>query len=168
MGDRGRQARPDLLGLIDLDHFKQFNDARGHGAGDQLLRECAAHWQEVLDGIPVPTELADARGGIQATLLARYGGEEFAVVFRGLKVRPATEALRTALAATPGDQSFSGGVAEWDGVESPLELLNRADRLLYAAKAAGRRRVLGDQPGVRGDKLLPEMPKLAGEKGAEV
>lgn len=122
------------VGLLDLDHFKQFNDSQGHSRGDQLLREGAAHWADAL------TRLAPG------SFMARYGGEEFVVIFRGEGTPAAAEVLRAIMPLTPMGQTFSAGVATWDGVEPALDLLNRADRRLYAAKDAGRRLVIGEQP----------------------
>ena len=123
------RRRPLSVGLIDLDRFKQFNDTHGHGRGDELLKQCAAHWTEAL------ARLAPS------AVMARYGGEEFVVVFRDLEAGPAAAVLRRLLEVTPMAQSFSAGVAAWDGAEPALTLLNRADTRLYAAKAAGRRAV---------------------------
>jgi diguanylate cyclase (GGDEF)-like protein len=137
-GDPDHGPRFDVLtvGLIDLDHFKQFNDTHGHSRGDQLLRECAAHWGHTL-----------ARLAPQA-FMARYGGEEFVVIFRGETTRVAVEVLRQVMAVTPMQQTFSAGVATWDGVEPALDLLNRADQRMYAGKHAGRRLVIGDAAAV--------------------
>jgi diguanylate cyclase (GGDEF)-like protein len=131
-------APPPVLsiGLIDLDHFKNFNDTYGHGRGDQLLRECAAHWSDAL------TRLSPR------AFMARYGGEEFVIIFRGDGARVAAEVLRKIMPLTPMEQTFSAGVATWDGTELALELLNRADTRLYAAKHAGRKLVISEQTSV--------------------
>jgi diguanylate cyclase (GGDEF)-like protein len=122
------------LALIDLDHFKAFNDTYGHGRGDQLLRECAAHWSH---------ELEQHAPGAR---LARYGGEEFVVVFRNVSRTEALTALEAMLAATPEEQSFSGGLARWHPGEPALDLINRADERLYAAKKAGRKQIVAQSP----------------------
>ncbi len=125
------------LAILDLDRFKLFNDTHGHGRGDQLLRECAAHWSDSLD--------RHAPGAF----LARYGGEEFVIIFPGHAPADAIRFTRQLLAVTPMGQSFSAGVAGWDGHELARELLTRADDWLYQAKRNGRRQVLGDAvPGV--------------------
>jgi diguanylate cyclase (GGDEF)-like protein len=121
------------LAILDLDHFKQFNDTHGHGGGDQLLRECAAHWSDGLDRIS------------PGAFLARYGGEEFVIIFPARLPEHAIRVTRQLLAVTPMGQSFSAGVAGWDGAEPARELLTRADDWLYRAKRAGRKRVLGDE-----------------------
>ncbi len=113
------------VAIIDLDHFKRFNDTHGHQLGDQLLREAATAWQ------------ARLRDG---DLLARYGGEEFGVLLPA--AHGAVAVLERLLEVTPRGQTFSAGVAVWDGVESPERLVGRADEALYAAKHAGRNRVL--------------------------
>jgi diguanylate cyclase (GGDEF)-like protein len=115
------------VALLDLDHFKRFNDQYGHQGGDRLLKEATAAW----------------RTRIRSTdLLARYGGEEFAVLLRDCGPGEAIQVLGDLRAATPLGQSFSAGVAEWDGQESPERLVGRADVGLYEAKRAGRDRVI--------------------------
>jgi diguanylate cyclase (GGDEF)-like protein len=101
-----------------------------------LLREASAAWTEVLH---------------TDEILARYGGEEFVVIFRGDGAVVAAELLRTIMPLTPMEQTFSAGVATWDGTEPALDLLNRADKRLYAAKNAGRRLVIGEPTSVRAD-----------------
>jgi diguanylate cyclase (GGDEF)-like protein len=115
------------LGVVDLDHFKNFNDEYGHQAGDQLLRGAAAAWTAQLRAVDY---------------LGRHGGEEFLALFPGADVEEAAEVLQRLRAATPAGQSFSAGVATWDGTESADELISRADRALYRAKAFGRRRTV--------------------------
>jgi diguanylate cyclase (GGDEF)-like protein len=120
-----RTREPVSVVMLDLDHFKAFNDRRGHQAGDALLRAAAAAWQSAL------------RPG---DMLARYGGEEFAaVVFDGdlAAARRTADRLRT---ATPRGQTCSAGVATWNGQEAAAELVRRADIALYAAKRGGRNR----------------------------
>jgi diguanylate cyclase (GGDEF)-like protein/PAS domain S-box-containing protein len=122
-----REERPLCVAMLDLDHFKEYNDERGHQAGDRLLKEVAATWREMLR----PSDL-----------LARYGGEEFGLLLphcpldRGLEV---VERLRT---VTVAGQTCSAGVAAWDGEESPDLLVSRADGALYEAKKAGRDRAV--------------------------
>jgi diguanylate cyclase (GGDEF)-like protein len=136
---------PLWVAILDLDHFKQFNDTSGHVAGDRLLREAAAAWRDTLP--------ADA-------FLARYGGEEFTVLMRG-EAGQAHAALAALAAVTPAGQTFSAGLAGWDGHEDPAALIARADAALYEAKGGGRGRVCtshllgtaaadGGVPGLRG------------------
>jgi diguanylate cyclase (GGDEF)-like protein len=122
----GRPDRPFAIGVLDLDHFKAFNDEHGHGAGDALLVEAAEAWR------------AELRPGDQ---LARIGGEEFAVLLPGSDAAGAAAVLQRLAAATPGGQTSSGGVAEWNGSEPAGTLLRRADAALYAAKRGGRNRI---------------------------
>jgi diguanylate cyclase (GGDEF)-like protein len=121
LDDHGKH--PVCVALLDLDNFKAFNDTRGHQAGDRLLKEAAAAWRNVLR----PDDV-----------LARYGGEEFALVLPRCAPDAAAAVLDRLRAATPGGQTCSAGLAMWDGVETEHELLGRADRALYEAKAAGR------------------------------
>jgi diguanylate cyclase (GGDEF)-like protein/PAS domain S-box-containing protein len=113
--------------LIDLDHFKAFNDEHGHQAGDNLLREAAIAWR-------VCVRMTD--------LIARYGGEEFAALLPRCPPREALTIASRLRAATPEGQTCSAGVAWWDGTESPEDLVGRADGALYEAKRAGRDRVV--------------------------
>ncbi len=139
-----RTGAPLALIMLDVDHFKAFNDAHGHPRGDEVLAGVGGAIQQRLRS----TDLA-----------ARYGGEEFAVLL------PATEpdaALRVAEelvaavrdAAFPGRESQPGGrvtasagVAGWRGPdEDGTALLARADAALYRAKHTGRDRVVGEEP----------------------
>jgi diguanylate cyclase (GGDEF)-like protein len=120
-----RTGRPLTLAVLDLDHFKDFNDEHGHQAGDRLLHGAAAAWSGQLRAVDY---------------LVRHGGEEFLVLFPGADAAEAGAVLQRLRAATPAGQSFSAGVASWDGTESTDELITRADRALYRAKAAGRGR----------------------------
>ena len=159
----GRRAFEDALlrlggryaiAMVDIDHFKRFNDEHGHDAGDQLLRMVGA-------------TLTRTEGGGRAF---RYGGEEFAILFPGrssTEALPHLEALRRAIEATsftlrgrdrprrrPKRPVAAGprrklsvtvsiGVAESDGDEAdPRAVVNAADRALYRAKGAGRNRVV--------------------------
>ncbi|MDR7327382.1 MULTISPECIES: GGDEF domain-containing protein [Catenuloplanes] len=120
-----RSGAPVAVALIDLDHFKKYNDTHGHPAGDRLLKEAAAAWRERL------------RPG---DLLARYGGEEFGVLLPGVTADEAAVLLDRMRTVTPYGQSFSAGVALWDGHEVPEQLVADADRALYWAKNDGRGR----------------------------
>jgi diguanylate cyclase (GGDEF)-like protein len=115
------------IALLDLDHFKNYNDVNGHPAGDRLLKQVAAGWS----------------GAIRATdILARYGGEEFAVALPGATEEEARATLERMREVMPEEQRVSAGLVFWDGDEGEVGLVGRADRALYAAKAAGRDRVL--------------------------
>jgi diguanylate cyclase (GGDEF)-like protein len=125
--------------MLDVDHFKQFNDTFGHPAGDEVLRQLAR-------------VLSDARRAND--LVARYGGEEFAVIlvdtakFTGAKVAERVRERVSAhdfsdAAARAGRLSVSIGVATYPDDGSDAEgLVRAADAALYAAKRAGRNRVV--------------------------
>jgi diguanylate cyclase (GGDEF)-like protein len=121
----GRDGVPTTLALIDLDYFKRYNDDHGHQAGDRLLKSTAAAWTAQLR---------------QVDLLARYGGEEFIVLLPGCDATAAAELLQRLRDATPDGQTFSAGIAGWDGQETAEQLIARADVALYQAKRAGRDR----------------------------
>jgi diguanylate cyclase (GGDEF)-like protein len=122
-----REERSLCLALLDLDHFKRFNDTNGHPAGDRMLQAAAAAWRQQL------------RSGTD--LLARYGGEEFLIVLPA-SIEEATDTMERLRASTPDPQTVSVGLARWDGDETPEELVARADAALYAAKEAGRDRIV--------------------------
>ena len=134
----GRYERKLSVLFCDIDHFKQINDTLGHLAGDEVLRAVGRIF------------LMQVRDDVD--WVARYGGEEFVVVLpeTGQAEAMATgERLREILASTPVELAqcpipvtISIGVAELRAGESVNELLARADTALYAAKAAGRNRVL--------------------------
>jgi diguanylate cyclase (GGDEF)-like protein len=113
-----------VLAMLDLDNFKDFNDTRGHPAGDRLLKETAAAWREEL------------RAG---DFLARIGGEEFALLLPNC---PATEdalaVVERLRRRVPYWQTCSAGVVVHEQGESADMLMARVDQALYAAKDAGR------------------------------
>jgi diguanylate cyclase (GGDEF)-like protein len=121
-----RDGRPLSLAMLDLDHFKRFNDEYGHVAGDHLLKSLAAAW------------LKEIR---TTDLLARIGGEEFVLVLPGAAADQAGEIVAKLRDATPLGQTFSAGLAEWDTEALPEDLMKSADGALYEAKRAGRNRV---------------------------
>jgi diguanylate cyclase (GGDEF)-like protein len=141
---------PIALLLIDLDHFKQINDQRGHGVGDQVLANVGA------------TLRASLRSGDFA---GRNGGEEFAVLLPDTEISSAleiAERIRAAIAeiSLPGSDvtvSASIGVAGFPDHANTLERLERlADAALYVAKRQGRNRVeLADLAAVP-DQAVPE------------
>jgi diguanylate cyclase (GGDEF)-like protein len=121
------------VAILDLDRFKAYNDTHGHQAGDRLLREAVAAWTEALP---------------EDALLARYGGEEFAILVPGVGADEVQRMLHQLRAVTPGGQTFSAGVALWDPRTEPATAVAGADEALYAAKRAGRDRVVvhGQEP----------------------
>jgi diguanylate cyclase (GGDEF)-like protein/PAS domain S-box-containing protein len=118
-----RSQLPLSVAIVDIDHFKVYNDTHGHLAGDEVLRACARAWDESL------------RGG---DTILRFGGEEFLVLLLDTAPEEAAEVLERLRARTPMDQTCSAGLACWDFVESVDDLLSRADQALYLAKAGGR------------------------------
>lgn len=123
----GQDGSVLLVGLLDLDHFKRYNDTYGHQGGDDLLRDAAEAWRSQLRSTDV---------------LARWGGEEFAVLARCPSEAAGLALVDRLRAVVPRGQTCSAGVARWDGSESPVRLLQRADEALYQAKAAGRNRTV--------------------------
>ncbi len=133
-----RQGGSFALALLDIDHFKKLNDTFGHPAGDGALKEVAATLTSVLR---------------EGDVAARYGGEEFAVILPGSDEAGAlnlAERLREAIPkrahiheGTQLKVTASIGVAVWPAAgATPEAILAAADRALYAAKGAGRNRVV--------------------------
>ena len=146
-----RQRHPISLMMLDLDSFKALNDRFGHAAGDQALVHFALAAQSVLR---------------EPDILARLGGEEFAITLPGTDLAgaiKAAERVRRAVRATTLQQSgpdylltVSIGVVLVDPDEDINAALARADRALYAAKNAGRDRVMaGDAMQPRRDGATP-------------
>jgi len=129
-----RQGHPLALALIDVDFFKQYNDHYGHPAGDEVLRSIARLLQE------------STRAG---DLAARYGGEEFAMLLPYVSREEAVlilERLREAVSTFPFKHrrvTLSIGLSL--NVEEPMtaeEMIDWADRALYAAKSRGRNQMV--------------------------
>lgn len=134
----GRHKRPLSLLLIDLDHFKRVNDDYGHRMGDAVLRTAAT----VVSGAVRGSDLA-----------ARFGGEELVLLLpetdlagavgMAERLRQAFAAATTSLDGTEVRVTASVGVAAWRGQGESLDnLIHRADQALYAAKHAGRDKVM--------------------------
>lgn len=117
------RGTPLSVAIIDLDRFKDYNDLNGHPAGDRLLRAAASAWTAAIR---------------QGDELARWGGEEFALLLPDCGGACALEVVERVRRSTPGGETCSAGIAAWDGRESAIELFERMDEALYAAKAAGR------------------------------
>jgi diguanylate cyclase (GGDEF)-like protein len=142
------------VAMIDIDHFKRFNDTHGHAAGDLVLKA-------------IGPQLRKIRGG----RAYRYGGEEFCVLFSGAQCRSAAAVLEAArnrveqgrvrIRSAPAPRrrtqavkrseasdvrvTISAGLAERDAVaRTPTEVLKAADQALYRAKAKGRNCVVVD------------------------
>jgi diguanylate cyclase (GGDEF)-like protein/PAS domain S-box-containing protein len=144
------QGMPLACLMTDIDKFKSFNDTYGHAVGDQVLQQVA----RVLNAALRPTDL-----------LCRYGGEEFCILLPSLDATQATQVAeriraRVEAQAGPGIRSIpdlritaSFGVSGIEfGAASVAALMDQADQALYAAKEAGRNRVIrydGDRRGRR-------------------
>jgi diguanylate cyclase (GGDEF)-like protein len=136
-----RYNRPVAVAMIDIDHFKQFNDLYGHAVGDAVLKLVA---EQISAGLR------------RTDVVARYGGEEFAAILPETDrdsaaqkaemlrqaVEEATVAVRKAIG--PVGVTISVGVASWpDDGTTIQDVLDAADRRLYNAKQKGRNRVSG-------------------------
>lgn len=135
-----RYQHPFALLILDIDHFKDYNDTHGHPQGDQLLRELARVFQN----------------GVRASdVVARYGGEEFAIILTETdresaylaaeKIRAAVSAGDFSQAEAPpgGHVTVSLGLATFPEDAADVEaLLKCADEALYRAKRSGRNRVV--------------------------
>jgi diguanylate cyclase (GGDEF)-like protein len=119
----GRQL---IVAMLDLDHFKEFNDTYGHPVGDRLLKETAAIWREQL------------RSG---DLLARLGGEEFGLLLIDCDAARASEVIERLRGLVHYGRTCSAGLARRRPGESADAVMARADAALYEAKASGRDRV---------------------------
>lgn len=117
------ERKPLAVAMFDIDRFKQFNDTNGHPAGDRLLRDAAVAWRAAM------------RTG---DFLARIGGEEFAMLITDADLDTATSVVERVREAMPSGQTCSAGIALCGVDESAEQLLARADRALYEAKADGR------------------------------
>ncbi|KKN46324.1 hypothetical protein LCGC14_0674410 [marine sediment metagenome] len=126
---RGRRSGRDVgVLMIDIDHFKRFNDEYGHAVGDTVLRDVA-------QAIALQVRESDTVG--------RYGGEELVVCIDATKdIEKFAERLRQRVEALPYGVTISIGCAVSRGCDREAgDTLNRADKALYRAKRAGRNRV---------------------------
>jgi diguanylate cyclase len=131
-------AEPLALVIVDIDHFKAFNDTWGHQTGDQVIRYVAS---------------VIARVAAAPRFSARYGGEEFAMIFPSEKVEMVYAAIeaareeissrvlkRRSTAEDLGAITISSGIALFRRGEGPQSLIERADEAMYASKRGGRNR----------------------------
>lgn len=136
LADPGGLAEPLSVVMVDIDRFKEVNDAHGHGVGDEVLRSVTGMLASVLRD-------TDA--------VVRYGGEEFLLVLphatiRGAesvaeRARASIERASISSAAGPVQVTASFGVTQRRLGESRGELVRRADEAMYRAKSSGRNRV---------------------------
>ena len=145
------QRTPLALVVIDIDHFKRFNDVYGHLTGDQVLRLVSMTMREQVK---------------RKATLARFGGEEFGIVMPETALADARaiaeeirhsilnrELVKRSTGESLGKITVSVGVAAYRPGESATMLLERADQCMYAAKRAGRNRTLTDAECSAGDRL---------------
>ena len=131
MSRSSRDGKPLTIALLDLDHFKAFNDTYGHQAGDELLAGFAAAAGSTLRDVD---------------LFARWGGEEFVLALPGCDAGAAPDVLERVRRSLPHGQTCSLGYVQWDGKESIETLLARADTAMYEAKRRGRDRMVAGLP----------------------
>jgi diguanylate cyclase len=135
-----QSGNPLCLILMDIDHFKTFNDTYGHQTGDQVLRLVAMTIKSNIKG---------------RDLAARYGGEEFVAILPNTDLKGATivsenvrqaihgkELLKRSTNEKLGRITASFGIAAFRPSDTAGSLIERADRCLYAAKHGGRNRVI--------------------------
>ena len=135
---------PLTLAIVDIDHFKRFNDTWGHQTGDQVIRYVAS---------------VMGRVGYAPRLAARFGGEEFALIFPGedaVSVGRELDAVRREIGSRSlkrrstnedlGAVTVSVGLAQYSVGEGSAGLLERADAALYASKRGGRDQVSTAEP----------------------
>jgi len=130
-------GRPLCVAALDIDHFKRINDSLGHAAGDAVLRIVGQALYEQSD---------------ERMFVCRYGGEEFVLVLtqtgldealrRGEALRLMVEKLAFRAGGKDDAVTLSGGFAAFRRSDTPAKALERADRALYAAKDAGRNRLV--------------------------
>lgn len=147
------RGRAFSLMMVDIDHFKKFNDTHGHQAGDHVLK-----------GVARAIKLHVSK----LEIVARYGGEEFAVIFPDSNLaaaRPMAERARAAIAAASMEfhgqrltVTASAGIAEIQPGEDSVSIIKRADAALYDAKKGGRDRAHWHD-GVETHLLLAPAPK---------
>lgn len=140
LAEADENAQALALLITDIDHFKKFNDTYGHQTGDQVLRLVALAVKQNVKGRDIP---------------CRYGGEEFAIILPNTQLHQAVtvaehirkavmtkELIKRSTGENLGQVSISIGAAAYRSGEGADALIERTDRCLYAAKRAGRNRVI--------------------------
>ncbi|MBI4922522.1 MAG: GGDEF domain-containing protein [Devosia nanyangense] len=150
--DASGGGQPLCLMLLDIDHFKRFNDTWGHQTGDQVLRLVAMTLKSNIKG---------------KDMAARYGGEEFVAILPETdlegaiivadnirKAVQAKELLKRSTNEKLGRITASFGVAAYRPGDTTSSLIERTDRCLYAAKHAGRNRVFSETELKDDDRII--------------
>jgi diguanylate cyclase (GGDEF)-like protein len=117
------ENQPLAVVIIDLDHFKRFNDTYGHPAGDKLLQDAGTAWRSVIR---------------DRDFLARLGGEEFGILIFSADQEPTVRTVDRIRAQVPGRETCSAGIAFREPGDNAAALVKRADQALYEAKTGGR------------------------------
>jgi diguanylate cyclase len=156
IAEAGARSEPLSLLMIDIDHFKRFNDTYGHLTGDQVLRLVAASLKQNVKG---------------QDIAARYGGEEFAVILPNTVLRSAVtvgdhirraamskELIKRSTGELLGRITLSVGAATLHHGDTAQSLIERADACLYAAKRNGRNRVICETDP---EYVAADQPKVA-------
>ncbi|ACL58247.1 GGDEF domain-containing protein [Methylobacterium nodulans] len=146
VGDAVANRQSIALIVLDIDHFKRFNDVYGHLTGDRVLRLVALTMREMVDS--------------RATI-ARFGGEEFGVIvpYGGRddaldlaeRIRTSVmgrELVKRSSGESLGRVTVSVGVAAYRAGDTAVSLIERADQCMFAAKRSGRNRVVVDESGL--------------------
>ena len=131
---------PVCLLMLDIDHFKKFNDTHGHQMGDRVLQLLARILKDTVKGQDTP---------------ARYGGEEFSIILPETELNGAVglanslrervfrrDLVNKSTGASLGKITFSVGASQYQPKETSEDFIARADKALYEAKKAGRDRVI--------------------------
>jgi len=136
-----RSGQTVCAAMLDLDHFKVFNDENGHQTGDLLLQTTVRLWRAALR---------------KTDVIARYGGEEFCVLLPGCPLERAAALVENLRRLVPRGLTCSAGVAQWDRRETGESLMLRTDSALYEAKRQGRNRaVLAPAPTEAAHRVAP-------------
>ncbi len=138
----GAQKQPLALIIIDIDHFKRFNDTYGHLTGDQVLKLVGVTMRECVK---------------ETGTLARFGGEEFGVLLPDVRLQAARaaaeqirenvmrrELVKRSTGESLGKVTISLGIAAFRKGDTAVSLLERADQCMFVAKRAGRNRTVTD------------------------